>query len=92
VVLVISDGWETGDPAELGVQMARLHRLAHRVVWANPRTADARYRPTVAGMAAAWPYCDSLVSAHRLDALDDLLEALAVPHRADRPAPGRRLG
>ena len=77
VVLVISDGWETGDPALLGAQMARLSRVAHRIVWANPRTQSPRYRPEVGGMAAAWPYCDAVVSAHNLDALDDLLTALA---------------
>jgi uncharacterized protein with von Willebrand factor type A (vWA) domain len=79
VVLVISDGWETGDAALLGQQMARLSRLAYRVVWANPRTASPRYEPLVAGMAAAWPYCDSVVSAHSLWALDPLLAALARP-------------
>ena len=76
VILIISDGWETGDPALLGAQMARLHRMAHRIVWANPRTQSPRYRPEVGGMAAAWPYCDAVVSAHNLDALDDLLTAL----------------
>lgn len=81
VVLVVSDGWDTGDPAELGRQMARLHRLAHRVVWANPRTQHADYRPLVGGMAAAWPHCDAVVSAHSLQALDDLLAALAADGR-----------
>jgi uncharacterized protein len=76
VVLIISDGWETGDPALLGEQMARLSRVAHRIVWANPRTQSSRYRPEVGGMAAAWPYCDAVVSAHNLDALGDLLAAL----------------
>ena len=76
VVLIISDGWETGDPALLGAQMARLSRMAHRIVWANPRTQSPRYSPEVGGMAAAWPYCDAVVSAHNLDALDDLLAAL----------------
>jgi uncharacterized protein len=76
VVLIISDGWETGEPALLGTQMARLHRVAHRIVWANPRTQSPRYRPEVGGMAAAWPYCDAVVSAHNLDALPDLLTAL----------------
>jgi uncharacterized protein len=76
VVLIISDGWETGDPALLGAQMARLSRMAHRIVWANPRTQSPRYSPEVGGMAAAWPYCDAVVSAHNLDALDDLLSAL----------------
>jgi hypothetical protein len=76
VVLIISDGWETGDPVLLGQQMARLSRVAYRIVWANPRTQSPRYRPEVGGMAAAWPYCDAVVSAHNLDALDDLLAAL----------------
>jgi uncharacterized protein with von Willebrand factor type A (vWA) domain len=76
VVLIISDGWETGEPELLGAQMARLSRVAHRIVWANPRTQSPRYRPEVGGMAAAWPYCDAVVSAHNLDALDDLLGAL----------------
>jgi uncharacterized protein with von Willebrand factor type A (vWA) domain len=77
VVLIISDGWETGPPALLGAQMARLRRLAHRIVWANPRTASPGYRPLVGGMAAAWPYCDDVVSAHSLHALQPLLTALA---------------
>jgi uncharacterized protein len=76
VILIISDGWETGEPGLLGAQMARLSRIAHRIVWANPRTQSPRYRPEVGGMAAAWPYCDAVVSAHNLDALDDLLAAL----------------
>jgi len=79
VVLIISDGWETGDPAVLGAQMARLHRVAYRIVWANPRTQSSRYRPEVGGMAAAWPYCDAVVSAHNFEALDDLLAALRAP-------------
>ena len=77
VVVIISDGWETGDPAELGEQMARLARLAHRVIWVNPRSASARYQPLVGGMAAALPYCDQVVSAHRLDAIGPLLDAVA---------------
>jgi hypothetical protein len=79
VVLIISDGWETGDAAVLAEQMARLSRLAYRIVWANPRTASPRYEPLVAGMAAAWPYCDTVVSAHSLSALDDLIAALSAP-------------
>jgi len=50
--------------------------VAHRIVWANPRTQSPRYRPEVGGMAAAWPYCDAVVSAHNLESLDDLLSAL----------------
>jgi uncharacterized protein with von Willebrand factor type A (vWA) domain len=76
VVVIISDGWETGDSTELGTQMARLSRLAHRVVWVNPRTAAPRYQPLVGGMAAALPYCDEVVSAHRIDAIDALITAI----------------
>ena len=85
VILIISDGWETGEPALLGAQMARLHRIAYRVVWANPRTQSERYRPEVGGMAAAWPYCDAVVSAHNFEALDELLAALRAP-RVHRPS------
>jgi hypothetical protein len=85
VVLIISDGWETGDPVELGAQLARLHRVAYRIVWANPRTQSDRYRPEVGGMAAAWPYCDAVVSAHNFEALGELLAALRAP-RAHRPS------
>ena len=85
VILIISDGWETGDPALLGAQMARLHRIAYRIVWANPRTQSERFRPEVGGMAAAWPYCDAVVSAHNFEALGDLLAALRAP-RIHRPS------
>ncbi|MGH8975689.1 MAG: VWA domain-containing protein, partial [Acidimicrobiia bacterium] len=78
VVVIVSDGWETGDPAVLGEQMARLARLAHRIVWVNPRSAGARYQPLVAGMTAALPHVDTLVSGHSLDALDDLLAAIGT--------------
>jgi len=84
VLLIISDGWETGDPALLGHQMARLSRLAYRVVWVNPRTRSAQYRPLAGGMAAAWPYCDEVVSGHRLAALEDLARAVADPVRRRR--------
>jgi hypothetical protein len=65
--------------------MARLHRIAYRIVWANPRTQSDRYRPEVGGMAAAWPYCDAVVSAHNFESLDDLLAALRAP-RVHRPS------
>ncbi|MFE1981426.1 vWA domain-containing protein [Streptomyces mirabilis] len=81
VVAIISDGWDTGTAAELATQMARLSRVAHRVVWVNPRTASPRYRPLVAGMAAALPYCDAVVSAHNLEALGDFTAVLSAPRR-----------
>jgi uncharacterized protein with von Willebrand factor type A (vWA) domain len=78
IVVVISDGWESGDPLLLGQQMARLARVAYRIVWVNPRTQSELYRPLVGGMAAAWPYCDAVVSAHSLAALDDFVRVLVT--------------
>jgi uncharacterized protein with von Willebrand factor type A (vWA) domain len=90
VVLIISDGWETGDPGLLGAQLARLHRIAYRIVWANPRTQSSRYRPEVGGMAAAWPYCDAVVSAHNFEALGELLGALRAGRDSGAFTPNRR--
>ncbi|MBJ6641355.1 VWA domain-containing protein [Streptomyces sp. DHE7-1] len=81
VVVIVSDGWDTGEPADLATHLARLSRVAHRVVWVNPRSASPRYRPLVAGMAAALPYCDAVVSAHNLTALDEFTAALSAPRR-----------
>lgn len=72
VVVVLSDGWERGDAALLGEQMARLHRLAHRVVWSNPRKAAPGYAPIAGGMAAALPHVDEFVEGHSLAALEHL--------------------
>lgn len=77
VVVVLSDGWETGDVADLGVQMQRLSRLAHRVVWANPRAARPGFAPTAGGMAASLPWCDQLVEGHSLAALEALARTVA---------------
>jgi uncharacterized protein with von Willebrand factor type A (vWA) domain len=81
VVVIISDGWDTGDPELLRREMERLSRVAHRIVWVNPRTQSPEYQPLAGGMAAAWPYCDAVVSAHSLNALDELTAALAHPGR-----------
>ncbi|MFI1396157.1 VWA domain-containing protein [Streptomyces sp. NPDC020681] len=81
VVVIVSDGWDTGAPVDLATHMARLSRVAYRVVWVNPRTASPRYRPLVGGMAAALPYCDAVVSAHSFAALDDFTAALSAPGR-----------
>lgn len=87
VVVVMSDGWERGDPALLGEQMARLHRLAHRVVWANPRKAAPGFAPLAAGMAASLPHVDDFVEGHSLAALEHLADV--VVGRAALPSPSR---
>ncbi|MGP4025177.1 vWA domain-containing protein [Actinomadura sp. 3N407] len=77
IVVIASDGWERGDAALLGEQMARLHRLAHRVVWANPHKARPGYEPLTAGMAAALPHVDDFTSGHSLGALEQLARLVA---------------
>ncbi|MBL8777491.1 MAG: VWA domain-containing protein [Acidimicrobiales bacterium] len=77
VVVVVSDGWERADPALLGEQMARLARLAHRVVWVNPRAATEGFAPLAGGMAAALPHVDVLLSGHSPAAMAELLRTIA---------------
>jgi len=89
VVVIISDGWDTGEPAMLRREMQRLSRVAHRIIWVNPRTKSEQYRPLAGGMAAAWPYCDAVLSAHSVHALHELTAALARP---GRHRPGSRDG
>jgi uncharacterized protein with von Willebrand factor type A (vWA) domain len=72
IVVVLSDGWERGDATLLGAQMRQLRRLAHRVVWANPRAGRPGFAPLAAGMAAALPHVDQLVAGHSVDALTRL--------------------
>ncbi|WBB61452.1 VWA domain-containing protein [Streptomyces sp. WMMC500] len=72
VVVVLSDGWERGDVTLLGAQARRLHRLAYRVVWANPRKARPGYAPLAGGMAAVLPHVDAFVAGHSLAALERL--------------------
>ncbi len=77
VVVILSDGWERGDAALLGEQMARLSRLAHRVVWSNPRKGRRGYAPLAAGMAAALPHVDDFLEGHSLAALERLAAVVA---------------
>jgi hypothetical protein len=76
VVVIVSDGWERADPGLLGEQMARLARLAHRVIWVNPRSAAEDYEPLVGGMVAALPHVDEFLSGHSLEALEELVAAI----------------
>jgi uncharacterized protein with von Willebrand factor type A (vWA) domain len=80
VIVIISDGWERGDPALVGREMARLARLAYRIVWVNPRVGARSFAPRAGGMAAALEHCDALVSGHSLDALEEVADAIAAEH------------
>jgi len=76
VVVICSDGLERGDPRTLQAVMARLDRLAHRVVWVNPLKGDPRYQPLARGMQAALPFVDVFVSGHDLSSLESLAALL----------------
>jgi hypothetical protein len=89
VVVILSDGWDRGEPEELAEQMARLARVAHRIVWVNPLKASPGYEPLARGMAAALPFVDEFVEGHSLDSLEALARVIAVepPTRRRPPAP-----
>jgi uncharacterized protein len=76
VVVVLSDGWDRGEATHLGAQMARLARVAHRIVWVNPLKASPGYAPLAAGMAAALPHVDDFVEGHSLASLEALAHVL----------------
>lgn len=78
VVVFCSDGLERGDPELLRVQMARLRRLAHRVIWVNPLKGSPRYEPLARGMVAALPSVDVFLSGHNLESLEHLAATLGT--------------
>jgi uncharacterized protein with von Willebrand factor type A (vWA) domain len=77
VVVILSDGWDRGRPNVLAEQMARLSRVAYKVVWVNPLKASPGYAPLAQGMAAALPYVDEFVEGHSLAALEELAEVIS---------------
>ena len=77
VVVILSDGLDVGDPEYLGRQMARLRRLAHRVVWLNPLKENPEYAPLARGMKAALPSVDVFASGHDVVSLEGVAEAIA---------------
>ena len=76
IVVVLSDGWDRGDPIVLAEQMERLHRVSFRMVWVNPLKVTPGYAPLARGMAAALPYVDDFVEGHSLDALEQLTKVI----------------
>jgi uncharacterized protein len=78
VVVILSDGWDRGDPEELGAQMTRLRRVAAKIVWVNPLKATAGYAPLARGMAAALPHVDEFVEGHSLASLEALVKVVAT--------------
>jgi uncharacterized protein len=87
VTIVVSDGWDRGDPEQLAKELERLRRMSHRLIWLNPLLGSEGYEPVTRGMAAALPHTDDFLAAHNLQALDELGSLLA---RLDRRRPVRR--
>jgi uncharacterized protein len=84
VVIIVSDGWDRGDPARLTAELIHLRRSSHRLIWLNPLLGSEGYQPLTRGMAAALPHCDDFLAAHNLQALDDLGRLLAGLDRRSR--------
>jgi uncharacterized protein len=88
VVVILSDGWERGDPTIVAREMERLSRLAHRIVWVNPRVSASAFSVKAGGMVAALPHCDALVSGHSFAALGEVVAAIGgAPVTTPEPAP-----
>jgi uncharacterized protein with von Willebrand factor type A (vWA) domain len=87
IVILVSDGWDRGDPEQLAVELSRLRRMSHRLIWLNPLLGSEGYEPVTRGMAAALPYTDDFLAAHNVRALDELGELLAG---LDRRRPARK--
>jgi uncharacterized protein with von Willebrand factor type A (vWA) domain len=76
VVVILSDGWDRGDPDQLADEMARLGRCAHRLVWLNPLKAHTGYEPLTRGMQAALPYVDHFLAGNSIASLEELADLL----------------
>lgn len=80
IAIVVSDGWDRGDPALLAAEMARLHRSVHRVIWLNPLSGREGYQPLTRGMQAALPYVDDFLPVGNLANLEKVIRVLeSVP-------------
>lgn len=76
IVVILSDGWDRGDPEQLREEMERLRRCAHRLIWVNPHAAEVGFEPLTRGMMAALPSADHLTAANSLATLEDLADLM----------------
>jgi uncharacterized protein with von Willebrand factor type A (vWA) domain len=83
VVIVVSDGWDRGDPALVAAETARLRRNCHRLIWLNPLAGTPGYQPLAGGMRAAYPYIDDFLPAGTVASLERLGEILGGVRSAD---------
>ncbi|MCF8526470.1 MAG: VWA domain-containing protein [Candidatus Nanopelagicales bacterium] len=92
VIVIVSDGWEIDGVDMVATSMQRMSRLAHHVIWVNPRKAAESYEPLVGGMAAALPFIDTFISGHSLRALEEVMEAIRnARERSPAKAPAARV-
>ena len=93
IVMIISDGWDRGEPELLARETSRLQRSCHRLMWLNPLLGSPDYQPLTQGMQAALPYVDDFLPVHNMNSLQALAERLSeigterTPARAYRPKP-----
>jgi uncharacterized protein len=85
VVLLISDGWDRGDPETLRQEMARLQRSCYRLIWLNPLLGGEGYEPLARGMQTALPFVDDFLPVHNLASLEDLAGRLRHIDETTRP-------
>lgn len=85
IVIVLSDGWDRGEPQLLADQMCRLQRITHDLIWVNPLKVTPGYAPLARGMAAALPYVDHFVEGHSVAAMEELARVISA-----QPDRGRR--
>lgn len=78
IVVILSDGWDRGDPDKMASEMERLQRAAYRVIWVNPLKASPGYEPIARGMAAAMPHVDTFLEGHCLDSLTTLADSIGA--------------
>jgi uncharacterized protein with von Willebrand factor type A (vWA) domain len=90
IVVILSDGWDRGDPDVLAEQMARLDRIAFRTVWVNPLKVTPGYAPLARGMAAALPFVDSFVEGHSVAAMEELAATISALRTEPRHAGSAR--
>ena len=77
IVVILSDGWDRGEPEQLSAEMERLQRVTHRLIWVNPLKVTPGYAPLARGMAAALPYVDRFVEGHSVAAMEELTRVIA---------------
>jgi uncharacterized protein with von Willebrand factor type A (vWA) domain len=81
-VLIVSDGWDTGDPGHLALKMRRLGRSVHRIIWLNPLACHEGFAPEARGIAAALPFVDDLLEGGTARSLVELLQTSSAERRS----------